>query len=480
MSGIEQHPFDDAMLDRGKRLGSLIGSTQEWVTRRIERVEFEDGRTFRRVTTFDVGFDREQFGEVPCWRGRLLLPLKALQREHDVDATVLDASGVALPQLTFRHERALVAAAIAWQLLPAATRGLRAEVARGSYEVILLDAWDPEEFEEACRRVGDLFDAADGEHGALRAALARYANVGTEWGKRWVIASPGDLTADQEGCLFRLQVVQSERLPQDSGGNGPDEHHLDDLALVFDVEELGECESFHFELSVPTGVLVKNADLSVWTAALEELKTWDPAEGELPPIKRVERRNDDPHHDRAHVFFDGGMLEGDVHVLDATVEVVLRPMTIGGTRAGVLVGLLATATLVVLALTIGWVGAPRWLDGASLVEVRYGWQPGSVVSMLLLGPTLLAALVVQEREHLMTKRVLEGHRRRLMGHGLLTFGAAGTYALGMPDRPRWWLLVGGSLCSLLLTVAELRSYRLSRQALRARGDGVSPASPSTC
>ncbi len=92
----------------------------------------------------------------------------------------------------------------------------------------------------------------------------------------------------------------------------------------------------------------------------------------------------------------------------------------------------------------------------------------ALAAVLLLGPTLLAAVIIRENEHLMTKRVLHQFRYRVAIEASTTFAAAVVYALGVPGEARWLLLMVFAVVSTATTGQTFRSYRHSQQLLKSQ------------
>lgn len=512
-NALADEESDQQVFEAGRGLLELAEQSRSWVSRRIEHIEFDDHQALRKLTTLDLSFDALGLRDLPKWRGRALVPVKLLRRDTDFDATVFDLDQRALPQLNRRLERSLVAAGVVALTIPDSKERWPQLAGWAKYSL------DPDSFAETAAPL-------ESEEGArLQARLLRYHSF------RYVIAAL-DLRHYEKapGAILRVSVAQSQTVPISeergvpSTGNISNGDRLrrsvrhplstirsyfdsdlsweqlavpttDDLMLTFELDEIGGCESFHFELVAPPGAVVKSALFNVETARPEDLRQLAEAQQRLALLLpsggekqeadhvrqeqvrqaianiralaqsiRVRRvRDDDVHYDRVHLF---ASLDPDEEVIPPEATVLLRPMTMGTTRSGLISSFLATIVLVVLWGTIGWEGSPAW--SVAPVTIRYESDLQSVVAMLLLGPTLFLASVIREREHLMTKRVLERHRRRLVVQAILSFTTAVLYALGPSDSVRWWVSVPLVVTSAVLSGVELRSYLRSWRTLRAQ------------
>lgn len=529
----EPYPFDERLRSDGRRLYALAQQSRRWVNRRIETVNFDDDRTTGRKTTLDIELDPSLMKKVPTWRGRALLPIKVFASHIDIDATVTSADGEPLPQITRRHERSLAAASLVdscpgpepdEQELRRRYRLIRAVLDPELYEDDLnecppgrADGATPDpgaaRVSTADGDVAKLLVAPPGGNSARRSGGDETHHVTDaiklleqqDWAQDdgWLrelrrlrtrrslvacVALPKE--ANGGGVLLRLMVTHSDRLADapPTAGDGFTEFVNErrvtgDRVMHFEVEQVLDCESFHFELFAPKGALVKGGWLGLRDAPLADVLravdevsacTGDDKEAyrakmqQRFPVQRFEQ--DDPHADRLHVYYTSDSPWCDVGEMappEARVAAILRPMPVMGTMIpGLVASVLASFVLLAMLFTVGWEGAPDSLPGWA--SRRYDMNIEAAVAVLILGPTLLATFVVGQDEHLLTRQLLASVRKMLVLQAATCFLVSGVLALEVLGRPLWFFLLVTSAGSLVCTWRVAMSYYRSRRALRER------------
>lgn len=244
----------------------------------------------------------------------------------------------------------------------------------------------------------------------------------------------------------------------------------DDVYYRFHTRELQSAESFHVEVVCPPGVYVDEA----WLIVSRPFGSDDQGEGATTAVEILEIEDDDPHWDAAHFYYFHALPEAswtdpddgaDIEDIEAEVLAVLRPMYHGVMRSGRNTSILTTMLLILLTFTVGWIasGLPAILH----LPLR-PTDANSVVSLLLLVPTIALALLVREDEHLLVKRVVETYRQRLAGIALSTFVLALLFAIGLHGLWLFGALSIATLVSSAFTVRTMKSAAYSRDQVARR------------
>lgn len=177
-SGLEQASTTPEA-DRGvgiidRRVGALvlrlIGSWDDWVHRRVERVRLCDPITFSRHVSLDFTLPRNLRSPIKDGRGReiFLVPLSFLRKRPLTNLDVRDQSGASLPVLTRRRNAALAASLLAAMAEAAAPQELTGKHGAELPDEIATDIWDvvsldPPQAQDALSRLlcGDASDSAE-------------------------------------------------------------------------------------------------------------------------------------------------------------------------------------------------------------------------------------------------------------------------------------------------------------------------------
>lgn len=430
---------DESLQQAGEALIRLQKRSREWVKRRIEVVRFIDHLTMERETTLDLELSGELFKDFPTLHGHTLLPIKLLRRTPSLNVTVRDAGGNTLPQLNRRDERNLVAAGIVFKCY----EGL-ANAGQLSPDTGLL-------FKE----IRDKIDGREDPPEELPSS--EWETIRNSYMGYRLVVPMVDLRPyrddESKAAILRLVVSYPETLPSPSPRlyrlNQPHEvrkgkplpylaqlrAHLatiDDWAVIFEVEQIQDCESFHFEFVAPVGIQVRDdGKLKITTEKKEETVS-----------------DSDLYPDRAHFFYQNSEEGEDNAIHEARVELTLRPMTRGVMGGLFLTSLFSMIVLLVLFLTLGLFPNAR----------LYNRDVQSIVTALLLGPTFLSSLMVRDNEHEMTKRILRNMRRRVAVGGVSTFSASLAFALGLSYPLLSVVLMILTVVSAWMTWAGWKSY----------------------
>ncbi|MGH8907598.1 MAG: FUSC family protein [Egibacteraceae bacterium] len=411
----EGPPVPSSTLQRqGEALIRFQKRSREWVKRRIEVVRFIDHVTMERETTLDLELSPEILRQLPTLHGRTLLPIKLLKRQPSLNVTVRDASGTPLPQLNRMAERKFVAAGLVYKY-----REGQADREEESLP-------DPGElFRDILVNINSITNRP---FTTLRGPAAWKAIYDNYMEYRLVVPEVDlrpHIDKRSKGAILRLVVSYPERLP-DPARDSKKLETVDDWPITLEVDQLEACESFHFELIAPTGISVRDdGTLRIWTEKDKDPHTFE---------------DTDAYPDRAHFFctIPKEWTTRDNPIRKSSVELVLRPMNEGATKGLVWTAGISAFTIFSLFVTVGWSSVPELPRLFPEFQWRYDTQ--SIVAALLLGPTLLSTMMIQNNEHMMTKRILGRLRGRVLAGGIATFVASLAFALGPPPWVRFAVL----------------------------------------
>lgn len=469
---------------------TLLYQQPDWILRRTEQLTFDDALTLRRRTSLDITLDRfPKLDEdvVPVWGDRALLPIMLIGRDVHHDIKVETAAGEPLPFLPRSDERDFLAAGLAelsvrFDEVPDgevdAERDTRRELVR-----TIIDG-------PPNKPIGEV----DGRLGSIRASLDDFVR------NHVVIATPPvDDLVQQQGAaqsarsrgLIRLTETHAEsypalrrkefgvdklraalrsspRLVQGYAGHRseaqPESHlwdrsfRLDDVAITVPTSQIDGAESFHVELVCPPGVYMEDA------ALVSTVETGGDG-GEPRSVEIAEILEDDRHWDAAHVHYSARIHQDKELVrVDSVFLVVLRPMYHGLMHAGQNLSALSAALLWILTFTIGW-RAAGW-DAVVRVPFRADDTTDAVVAMLLLAPTAALGLLIRQEEHLLTKHVAAGYRRRLGALAGITFAAATVFATGLGGWQLFVILLMASIAGTVVAGITVVGARYSETRLK--------------
>lgn len=231
----------------------------------------------------------------------------------------------------------------------------------------------------------------------------------------------------------------------------------DTFIVTYRLTDMLECESYHVDVTVPTGIYIHQADLRVPN------KNQDLQESELMVI-----RDDDARPDHAHLHFSRRISRrnaADRDYSSALLRLVLRPTYHDGLRAGLNVSAVATATLWILFAVVGWRSGDR--ECLMLCSETFGdLDTNSVVSLLILTPSVAIGLLVRQNEHDLTKRIQGPLKVRLSAVAVILFVAALLTALNPLGKTLYSILLSGAILTSVLTVPTGLSAIVSALRLR--------------
>jgi hypothetical protein len=164
--------------------------------------------------------------------------------------------------------------------------------------------------------------------------------------------------------------------------------------------------------------------------------------------------DDRPAHDRTYLYCDQRMLEGagiSVPQPRAQIDLVLRPAYHNGSRAGGLIQTLAVLTL--WFLFAYWVAAGKFPQGTS---------GSSLIPLMLIAVTIFVGVIVNQNEHLLTKKVFHRVRSRLIGMGSLIFIMAVTAAVGVKGPNERWLLLSLACAATAIWLVSVTSMHWTK------------------
>jgi hypothetical protein len=190
----------------------------------------------------------------------------------------------------------------------------------------------------------------------------------------------------------------------------------------FAVPSVGDCESFHFELSPPEGLFITEIGLDARDSTGHKI--------DKSKIRISTNAN------LGHVYISGLPPGGT----KGTVVVSLRAPTRGLLHTGLLVSLV---TFLLLGL-----GAKYHVYLGPVFE-----QLDAAAALLLAVPAVAITLLFRPREHVLAAQVLSGVRVAVLLSALLLYVAAITMVVEIAPVVRnvaWWTLTGGALISLLV------------------------------
>jgi hypothetical protein len=406
----------DPDLQLGSYLFELWLAGNGWVRRRVETVDFLGAGSLRRSVSVDFEIPETDF-ETPA---PLLVPLALLEKRPLVDFDVIDEASNALPVCT-RAENGFAA----WSMLAAvAAVEVRDAFDDGSersieplYEDLKAIAFgDP----EAGLRVLDGFADSEDELKRTLAGSSFFDAVARTLATVFLLLVPVAGTPGQRRVVkFRYTLGLKRR------GSGTERFFQAmgwmPARFAFYVPQVGESESYHFELAAP-------AELEVSRSILQ-LK--DPVTGR-EDVEGVSTGT------RAHLYTTGK--EPDV---DGIALVWLQISRSGLLRSGCVVAGMICAVLLFFYASGRLDRPPRDIQSAILLTL----------------PALVATLVVRPGEHGLVTELLLGVRSAVAMSGAVAYTAAlllGTGTSGEILLASWKVLLGISgLCFVSLFLAFL-------------------------
>lgn len=231
----------------------------------------------------------------------------------------------------------------------------------------------------------------------------------------------------------------------------------DTFIVTYRLADILECQSYHLEVSVPPGVYIHRANLRIPN------KSRSAGDSELVIV-----RDDDARSEHAHLHFSRqisrrGAVDRDYS--SAVLHMQLRPTYHDGLRGGLNVSAVAMATLWILFAIVGWRSAGRGC--LALCSQHFGeLDTNSVVSLLILTPTVAIGLLVRKDEHELTKRVQGPLKLRLSLVAVVLFATALLTALNPVETTLFNILLVGATASTLLTLPTWLSASVSGRRLK--------------
>lgn len=413
-------------LELGSYLFELWLAGNALVRRRVETVDFLGAGSLRRSVSVDFEIPATEF----VTPHPLPVPLALLERRPLVDFDIVDEAGSAIPVCT-RAENAYAA----WSML-AAVAAAEISLAGGNgtersieplYEDLRTIAFG--DSNAALQVLEGLADSEDG----LKRTLAEssfFDSVARTLATVFLLLVPVDgLPGQRRVVKFRYTLGLKRR------GSGPERFFQAmgwmPARFAFYVPEVGESESYHFELAAP-------ADLQVSRSVL---RLDDPVTGR-EDIEGVSTGT------RAHLYTTEK--EPDV---DGTALVWLQISRTGLLRSGCVVAGMICAVLLFFYASGRLDRPPRDIQSAILLTL----------------PALVATLVVRPGEHGLVTELLLGVRSAVALSGAVAYTAAlllGTGTSGEVLLVSWRVLLGLSgLCFVSLFLAFLACKPKSSAAM---------------
>lgn len=470
-------PLDYELMTSGEFLLRQFTRSAAWLRRRVDTMTFEDHRTFALRSELHIDFTQIDVGDAKStWHSIIPLPVYCIERETSGLIELHHIEGPVLPQLTRNEERSLVAAGLTLKLIGDAASSVVDLINSGTTTVDQI-------YEEVISHLDPTL------YGDPTTSIVHQNPPG----------GPNPVTpASSPGWRHLLGFFQSNRLVilagtprRDSGGNGaPSPAPTEELRSLVVIERLqplsaeqpfqrtvrgaspgqvrvgvriagaSECESYHLEVRPPSNTFVERLEVTTHTIDANSMAgrplgyelRWTKASTVSPPLQHAHTYI--PHYD------NGGEI-GPLRPL-TYARIFLRPMTIGHMRAGLLASLMTTCTVGFITWLYTWrlTGWPGFGATVSQADIN------SVVTVIMLGPTLLTAITVRQDEHLMTKRVATSHRFGLTIQVAISLLFAACLAIGIVGSALGIASVAITAISTLVTLSLLRIYLASRGCLR--------------
>lgn len=481
-----------------------------WIGRRTERLSFEREHTVQRRTTCELEVPKQLTKRLPSFLGRSPLPIAGFARFPALHVRAR-IDGADVPILRREHERSLLSelitdrvlanakAAKALSQLPVPATGSRADVVRGLVRHALDPALAPapppalevvrsqmfEAVPEALQYIEDYIDtrlivvlapsnALQNDDGVLvleeeHTEAVRFERVAA-W--RSVVSVIESLLGIRSTyALFkrrktrRLLIADGSAMRTDAffnkGALGPYRQQWsgvvrpDSYRAVVPVDQFPEAASYHLELASPKGTYIDTAQLRIVA---------DDKDDDVMDIVIV--RDDDNHPDQSHLHFNPNLMgRGRTTRYDTGVlRVVIRPSYHNGLRAGLHVSTMATVVLILLTVSVGWTAI-----GVEPRLTALAPDTNSIVSLLLLAPTLAIAAVVRQEEDEFVKLIQARYRARLAVIGVALLAAAFSLALGIDELLQALVIAGATCVAAVCWGGTALSAAYSHRRIREKG-----------
>lgn len=420
-------PRADEKADIGSALLELGMRLPAWIQRRSEHWTFPDHRTLRVSVRLDLDLAVADalVGGLPEWKGHFLLPVAAMSRRHRSSITMRDGNGGLLPRITKQDERSFLAAELFRQaLIILGRQRLDEETASQLSKVVF--AAPSEEFPDYTRsrdlqelqRNSEFIDSTD----YLR--------------DNWLLIAPLILDGPE------LRVVSFDYLSSFPRSRVVSLSSDDREPLVrAEVPGALHANSFHLDVEAPPELRFHDAH------AVLRLKNTGGSGSDND--RRV--LDDDTLDGQAHIY-----LSRPEDVSSRTREVEFRANLREHTH-GVLMGALAAS--IMTAVTI-------WIVALNLPIGLVDFESEAATTLVLLFPSLAAALLMSPPSHPFTRRVLL--QVRLMT--ALSFAGATIFALPLVISDPALVgpgAAGGAACAMISCIFLARRTVKALEARRA-------------
>jgi len=388
----------------GQALVPLVADPPLWIHRIVESVSFIDAQTIRRARSFDFTVPEG----TPQLDGRTIVPLALLARRVLSELDVCDDSGRRLPLLT-STQNGDVSAALLWAI--AEEGGI-----------------DDPEFLAALSRLPTR-EGGDLDHVLT---LLNHRHAGQEVIDLARALSTGfmvyALCDTPPGHRSLIKLAYSE--PLESAGARRDLSQLlgwAPLEVAFEVRAAGEAASYHFEVTAPTGGVVRAASLAVATEDQHDVPNL--------PANQVAQSDDAGR--LVHLHLNSVPRTSAGKVLAQVVP----------TRAGWLANaaFAAWSTAVILV-------------AAYVTRGRLSASPDSSVTLLLVSNGLISAVLGRPLSHDLTAVISRGPRRIALAAAVSSYTAAFVFVAGFQGATLGVALIATWMVALVSAIALTRSW----------------------
>ena len=288
----------------------MLIKSSEWVTRRVERVSFHDGRTASRQVTVDLIVPRvAPLFQVADDRHLALVPVAVLRKKTLANFTIARGNGQPMSLLSLRWNQALTRQMLLilgdavdnGHAQDGQLKDLAREIAQGTQEEILHAKTVIETLEKGSRPASDAL-AWDMVHDvAIRELIYRFADSFLLLALLDHEGPTGQIIRFSYDEALSLKYKQSGDTHADDG-NLPVFRPARDRAsklrsaywarlgllpfrIFFPTPAAENCQSYHFEVTAPPGTQISAASLLAGRPnAASERPSWDRVAGGFPVV----------------------------------------------------------------------------------------------------------------------------------------------------------------------------------------------------
>lgn len=384
------------------KFGELLESTNEWVHRRVESVEFLDVRTVRRRVSVD-------FTPPPSPDAKTIghIPIALLRKNVLVRFDLRDEAGDSLPLLTSNQNAGLATRCMLGMAEEAASASAPQRLRQLCWQIARAEA-------PAAKRALAEIETDPGFAGFRNDRLLRIARTFVE---NFAVVIP------VEGAS-RRRVIKLAYDETPGGGPRPAARlGIAPATFVIYLPDLGDAGSRHLEFLPADG-------LEIFDAAIV---------GRTPEKKPLRQRaSAKPEQDEAHLFIAGAPPSSEG----------LAGVRLRARREGILIGGPLLAALAAGAVTAAWFALPGIAADSS-----------GAASVILAVPAALGTFFGARNLHPLAAAMLFGSRALLVASGFASFLAASALAFDLSiDTLRW--VVGAAALTGWLSVAALTALSL--------------------